>query len=73
MKELNTVEIANVSGAGYIADTISTVGSVFGTAVQFLGLGKAGANVSTLSKEVGLNVESAILSINAFFTNLFGK
>lgn len=76
MKELNTVEMKEVSGAGFLADTAGMLGSGIGAIVD-LALGSkntaaadAGRNIG---KGIGGIVEAGINAITSFFGGLFGK
>ncbi|WP_343711106.1 hypothetical protein [Kosakonia radicincitans] len=76
MKELNTVEMKEVSGAGFLADTAGMLGGGIGAIVD-LALGSkntaaadAGRNIG---KGIGGIVEAGINAITSFFGSLFGK
>lgn len=73
MKELNSIQMENVSGAGIFANTFSGIGCVFGTMAQFTGWKNAKNNAAELGKNVGLVIDSSISAVGSFFKLLLRK
>lgn len=73
MKELNSAEMQQVSGAGIFANTFSGIASVFGGVVEFAGWKNAKNNAADLGKNVGYVIDSAVSTVGSFFNLLFRK
>ncbi|WP_158780412.1 hypothetical protein [Pantoea sp. BAV 3049] len=79
MRELNSIEIENVSGAGFFADLGKSIGSAIGSIVD-LGTGAGGLNTdaTTAAEKLGsgigslfeLDFVSAISNIGAGIVNI---
>ncbi|MBT0719209.1 hypothetical protein HGT71_13250 [Rosenbergiella epipactidis] len=73
MKELNSVQMESVSGAGAFANAFGTVGTVFGSVAQLVGWKNAKANAGNMAKNAGLVIDSAIGTVTSFFKLVFRK
>jgi len=73
MKELNSVEIQNVSGAGVFSDTFSTVAAPLGTILQLVGWNNAKVNATNVAKHAGQVIDSTIATVNSFLDFVFRK
>lgn len=76
MKELNTVEMKEVAGAGFLADTAGMLGSGIGAIVD-LALGGKNTDAANAGRNIGKGiggiVEAGVNAITSFFGSLFGK
>lgn len=75
MRELNTVELNEVSGAGFIADAAEALGRSIGAIVESGTKGKAGDadRGASLGSSIGQVIEAGISTIGGLFGGLFGK
>ena len=60
MKELTSVQMENVSGAGIFSDVFGTVGSTLGSLAETIGWKNAKTNATNVAKNAGLVIDSAI-------------
>ncbi|MBK4715537.1 MULTISPECIES: hypothetical protein [Tenebrionibacter/Tenebrionicola group] len=74
MRELNSVEVNAVSGAGYITDIGAALGESIGKIVE-VATGKTGSSSigQQMGQSIGAIVENAISTISSIFGNLFGR
>lgn len=73
MRELNSVEVQSVSGAGIITDIGATMGQGIGSIVEIAGKPGAAQAGMQLGASIGAIVESAITAISSLFGGLFGR
>lgn len=73
MKELNHVEMEQVSGAGAIADAAQALGQGIGAIVQATGVQGATEAGASLGKGIGSVVEVGISALSNLFDGLFGQ
>jgi len=76
MKELNSIEMREVSGAGLLSDAAGLLGSGIGAIVDMAMGGKSttGADFGrNMAKNIATIVESGFGIINNIFNSLFGK
>ncbi|MBT0727393.1 hypothetical protein [Rosenbergiella australiborealis] len=73
MKELNTVEMKSVSGAGIFSNTFSGVASTIGGVMETFGWKNAKANATDVAKNAGLVIDSAIDTVTSFFKLVLRK
>lgn len=73
MRELNSVEVKSVSGAGIITDIGATMGQSIGAIVEING--KVGATDAgmKLGASIGAIVETSIAAFANFFSGLLGR
>lgn len=67
MKELNSVQMENVSGAGVFSNMFGIVGSTLGGFAETIGWKNAKTNASNVAKNAGLVIDSAIDTVTSFF------
>lgn len=73
MKELNSAQMQNVSGAGVFANTFSSIASTFGGVLETFGWKNAKVNATNVAKNAGLVIDSAIDTVTSFFNLVFRK
>lgn len=73
MKELTSVQMENVSGAGIFSNVFGTVGSTFGALAETIGWKNAGVNAGNVAKNAGLVIDSAIDTMTSFFKLILRK
>lgn len=73
MKELNSVQMENVSGAGVFSTVLGSVGSTFGGVAEFIGWKNAKMNGGDVAKNAGLVIDAAIDTVTSFFNLIFRK
>lgn len=73
MRELNSVEVNAVSGAGFITDIGAALGQSIGAIVESNGKAGATQNGLQLGASIGAIVETAISAFSSFFSGLFGS
>ncbi len=73
MRELNSVEVNAVSGAGFITDIGASLGQSIGAIVE--STGKVGATNTGLQMgaSIGAIVETSIAAFANFFSGLLGR
>jgi len=73
VKELNSVQMENVSGAGLFSSVFGAVGSTFGGLAEIAGWKNAKTNAGDVAKNAGLVIDSAIDTVTSFFKLVFRK
>ena len=73
MKELTSVQMENVSGAGIFSGVFGTVGSALGALAETTGWKNAGVNAGNFAKSAGQVIDSAIDTMTSFFKLVLSK
>lgn len=73
MRELNTTELQEVSGAGKIADAAASLGSSIGALMENFGVKGAKEAATSIGNNIGAIVETSIDFFNTIFGGIFGR
>ena len=73
MKELTSVQMESVSGAGVFSNTFENIGSTLGGFAEIIGWKNAKTNAANVAKNAGLVIDSAIDTVSSFFKLILRK
>lgn len=73
MRELNKVELQDVSGAGQIADAAKALGSGIGALIENFGIKGAKDAAANLGNGIGEVIEAGLSVLNGIFGGIFGR
>lgn len=73
MKELTQTEVQTVSGAGTLASSLGSLGSMVGGAMKLIGMKNSVANAAAIGNNIGMIFESVYGAVSSTVKFFFDK
>ncbi|QHA86985.1 hypothetical protein FO014_08450 [Serratia rhizosphaerae] len=73
MRELNQIEMQEISGAGPITDAATALGAGIGSIIESVGVKGAKDAAASLGAGIGQVIEAGVNILNSIFGGIFGR